>query len=418
MASEALFEVRENVMEKRLKEEIEQLTAGRFPNEKEAYGAFIRDLSEGVRKEERAYLFENSRERARTVYGNKIYIRGLIEISNICKNNCYYCGIRKDNRKIERYRLDAETIRACCRYGYEKGFRTFVLQGGEDPGLTDAVVTDLIRQIREEFPDCAITLSLGEWERESYQHFFDAGADRYLLRHETAEKWHYEKIHPPFPDCAITLSLGEWERESYQHFFDAGADRYLLRHETAEKWHYEKIHPPELFWEHRRKCLENLKEIGYQTGCGCMVGSPFQTPEHLGADLVYMKELQPHMVGIGPFISQKDTPFRKYPNGTLNQTLVLLAMIRLLLPQVLLPATTALGTIHPRGRELGILAGANVVMPNLSPRENRKKYLLYDDKLGTGEESGEGVELLRRQMEQIGYEVVTDRGDYPKKERG
>ena len=371
MASEALFEVRENVMEKRLKEEIEQLTAGRFPNEKEAYGAFIRDLSEGVRKEERAYLFENSRERARTVYGNKIYIRGLIEISNICKNNCYYCGIRKDNRKIERYRLDAETIRACCRYGYEKGFRTFVLQGGEDPGLTDAVVTDLIRQIREEFPD-----------------------------------------------CAITLPLGEWERESYQHFFDAGADRYLLRHETAEKWHYEKIHPPELFWEHRRKCLENLKEIGYQTGCGCMVGSPFQTPEHLGADLVYMKELQPHMVGIGPFISQKDTPFRKYPNGTLNQTLVLLAMIRLLLPQVLLPATTALGTIHPRGRELGILAGANVVMPNLSPRENRKKYLLYDDKLGTGEESGEGVELLRRQMEQIGYEVVTDRGDYPKKERG
>ena len=374
MASEALFEVRENVMEKRLKEEIEQLTAGRFPNEKEAYGAFIRDLSEGVRKEERAYLFENSRERARTVYGNKIYIRGLIEISNICKNNCYYCGIRKDNRKIERYRLDAETIRACCRYGYEKGFRTFVLQGGEDPGLTDAVVTDLIRQIREEFPD-----------------------------------------------CAITLSLGEWERESYQHFFDAGADRYLLRHETAEKWHYEKIHPPELFWEHRRKCLENLKEIGYQTGCGCMVGSPFQTPEHLGADLVYMKELQPHMVGIGPFIPHHDTPFAAQKAGTLELTLfllVLLAMIRLLLPQVLLPATTALGTIHPRGRELGILAGANVVMPNLSPRENRKKYLLYDDKLGTGEESGEGVELLRRQMEQIGYEVVTDRGDYPKKERG
>ena len=262
---------------------------------------------------------------------------GLIEISNICRNNCYYCGIRKDNRKIERYRLDEDTILACCQSGYEKGFRTFVLQGGEDPGLTEPVVTDLIRKIRR-----------------------------------------------GFPDCAITLSLGEWERESYQHFFDAGADRYLLRHETAEKWHYGKIHPPQLSWENRRKCLENLKAIGYQTGCGCMVGSPFQTPEYLGADLVYMKELQPHMVGIGPFISQKDTPFRDYPNGTLNQTLVLLAMTRLLLPQALLPATTALGTIHPRGRELGILAGANVVMPNLSPRENRKKYLLYDDKLGTG----------------------------------
>lgn len=363
--------VRENVMEKRLKEEIEQLAEGRFPDEKEVYGSFIRDLCEEDRHEERSYLFENARKRAKAVYGNKIYIRGLIEISNICKNNCYYCGIRKDNRKIERYRLDGETILACCRYGYEKGFRTFVLQGGEDPGLTEPVVTDLIRKIRREFPD-----------------------------------------------CAITLSLGEWERESYQHFFDAGADRYLLRHETAEKWHYGKIHPPRLSWENRRKCLENLKAIGYQTGCGCMAGSPFQTPEHLGADLVYMRELQPHMVGIGPFISQKDTPFRDYPNGTLNQTLVLLAMTRLLLPRVLLPATTALGTIHPRGRELGILAGANVVMPNLSPRENRKKYLLYDDKLGCGEESGEGVELLRQQMEQIGYEVVTDRGDYRKKERG
>ena len=358
-------------MEKRRKEEIEQLAAGRFPHEKEAYGSLLRDLCEEDRHEERAYLFENARKRAQAVYGNKIYIRGLIEISNICRNNCYYCGIRKDNRKIERYRLDEDTILACCQSGYEKGFRTFVLQGGEDPGLTEPVVTDLIRKIRR-----------------------------------------------GFPDCAITLSLGEWERKSYQHFFDAGADRYLLRHETAKKWHYGKIPPPQLSWENRRKCLENLKAIGYQTGCGCMVGSPFQTPEYLGADLVYMKELQPHMVGIGPFISQKDTPFRDYPNGTLNQTLVLLAMTRLLLPQALLPATTALGTIHPRGRELGILAGANVVMPNLSPRENRKKYLLYDDKLGTGEESGEGVELLRQQMKQIGYEVVTDRGDYREKERG
>ncbi len=350
----------------KLKEDIQKLSQGCFPDDKEAYGKLIGDLGENEKAQQ--YLFEKARETAALTYGNKIYIRGLIEISNICKNNCYYCGIRKDNRKVSRYRLSPEIILECCRYGYDKGFRTFVLQGGEDPGLTDEKMVDLI-----------------------------------------------SKIHREFPDCGITLSLGEKERESYQRFFDAGADRYLLRHETADSSHYRKLHPPELSLHHRMECLEILKEIGYQTGCGCMIGSPYQTEENLGQDLVYLKRFRPHMVGIGPFISQKDTPFRDFSNGTLTRTLIMLGLIRLLLPQVLLPATTALGTIHPRGREMGILAGANVVMPNLSPRENRKKYLLYDNKLGTGEESGEGLELLKQQMSRIGYEVVTDRGDYKEK---
>lgn len=355
-------------MNTHIREAIQLLEEGKFPNRGEEYGRWIDRLSEDENEEERQYLFQKAREASLRTYGNRIFIRGLIEISNICKNNCYYCGIRRDNRNISRYRLDEKTVLECCAYGYEKGFRTFVLQGGEDPGLTDEMIENLVSE-----------------------------------------------IHRAYPDCAITLSLGEKERESYQRFYDAGASRYLLRHETAGEEHYRKLHPPELSLEHRIGCLKTLKEIGYQVGCGCMIGSPFQTAEDLGRDLVYINKLKPHMVGIGPFISQKDTPFREYPNGTLTQTLVMLAMIRILQPRVLLPATTALGTIHPRGRELGILAGANVVMPNLSPRENRKKYLLYDNKLGTGEESGEGLELLKQQMKSIGYEVVIDRGDCPEK---
>lgn len=348
------------------KEKIDRLASGQFPDDAVSYGELIEYLSREEVKEERAYLFEKARAVSHENFGNRVFIRGLIEISNNCKNDCYYCGIRKSNCQASRYRLSREVILKCCREGYERGFRTFVLQGGEDPEISDEEMVQTVAAIRREFPDCAITLSLGEKERESYQRFFDAGAERYLLRHETADERHYRRLHPP------SLSLA-----------------------------------------HRMKCLEELKEIGYQVGCGCMIGSPFQTPENLGQDLVYMKKFQPHMVGIGPFISQKDTPFRDFANGTLRQTLVMLGMIRLLLPKVLLPATTALGTIDPHGREMGILAGANVVMPNLSPSASRKKYLLYDNKLGTGEESGEGLELLRKQMREIGYEVVVSRGDYP-----
>lgn len=312
------------------------------------------------------YLMESARETARQVYGNKIYMRGLIEFTNYCRNNCYYCGIRRENRQAERYRLTEEQILSCCQNGYRLGFRTFVLQGGEDVWYTDDSICHLVSEIKKNYPD-----------------------------------------------CAVTLSIGEKSRESYQRYFDAGADRYLLRHETADKTHYEKLHPAEMSFDNRIRCLRDLKEIGYQTGCGFMVGSPYQTIDSLYQDICLIRELQPEMTGIGPFIPQKDTPFGGMAQGTLEMTLRLLSVIRLIHPTVLLPATTALGTIHPMGREKGILAGANVVMPNLSPVGVRNKYILYDNKICTGEEAAECCNCMIRRMESIGYQVVVDRGDYP-----
>jgi len=313
------------------------------------------------------YLFQKADRLRQENYGNEIYIRGLIELTNYCKNDCIYCGIRRSNRNAQRYRLEPEDIMECCRTGYELGFRTFVLQGGEDGWYTDEKVCQILTAIKKDYPD-----------------------------------------------CAVTLSLGERSRESYQAWFDAGADRYLLRHETATPEHYAKLHPPELSLARRMECLHNLKEIGYQTGCGFMVGSPFQTAHHLAQDLLYIHELQPQMVGIGPFIPHHDTPFAKKPAGTVEDTLFYLAIIRLMLPKVLLPATTALGTIDPNGREKGVHAGANVIMPNLSPLSVRKKYMLYDNKISTGEEAAESVALLKKRMEAIGCQVIIGRGDYKK----
>lgn len=310
------------------------------------------------------YLRRRAAATARKYYGNHIYIRGLIEFTNYCRNNCYYCGIRRSNSHAERYRLDGEQILSCCDKGYELGFRTFVLQGGEDPFFTDERVCGLVAEIKKRYPD-----------------------------------------------CAVTLSIGEKPRESYQAYFDAGADRYLLRHETAAEEHYRMLHPAEMSLENRKRCLRDLKEIGYQTGCGFMVGSPGQTVATLYEDLRFIQSLQPEMVGIGPFIPQKDTPFGDREAGTLDRTLRLLSIIRLMNPRVLLPATTALGTIHPRGRELGILAGANVVMPNLSPVNVREKYKLYDNKICTGDEAAECRHCMERRMESIGYQVVVSRGD-------
>ena len=321
-------------------------------------------LIEGRTKELAEFLFERAREVRHAHYGRDVYIRGLIEFTNYCRNDCYYCGIRKSNSCLSRYRLTEEEILSCCRNGYELGFRTFVLQGGEDGWFTRERTTALIRRIHEEFPD-----------------------------------------------CAITLSVGEREREEYQEYFDAGANRFLLRHETADEEHYRYLHPAELSLKHRKECLWNLRHIGYQVGSGIMVGSPGQTAEHLAEDLLFLQELQPHMVGIGPFIPHKDTPFKEEKAGTLELTLFLLGLVRLMLPKVLMPATTALSTIHPDGRKMGILAGANVVMPNLSPQENRKLYSLYDNKRCMGDEAAEGLAMLRAEMEEIGYEIVSARGD-------
>jgi len=311
------------------------------------------------------YLFKKSRQVAIEHFGNSIYTRGLIEFTNHCKNNCYYCGIGNSNINADRYRLSTEEILSCCKTGYALGFRTFVLQGGEDGYYCDDDIVELVKKIKTEYPDCAVTLSIGE---RSY--------------------------------------------ESYQRYFNAGADRYLLRHETANEEHYKKLHPQNLSLNNRKQCLYNLKEIGFQVGTGFMVGSPFQTMENLAEDLIFVKEFCPEMIGIGPFIPHSATIFANEAAGSLELTLFLIGILRLLLPNSLIPATTALGTINSKGRESGILAGANVVMPNLSPVTVRKKYSLYDNKICTGEEAAECRSCLQNRMKNIGYELVVDRGDY------
>ncbi len=302
----------------------------------------------------------------KAIFGNAIYTRGLIEISSICKNNCLYCGIRRDNAEAERYRLTEKEILSCADEGHTLGFRTFVLQGGEDPYYTDEVLCGIVQKLKK-------------------QH----------------------------PNCAVTLSMGERSRESYRALYDAGADRYLLRHETADARHYAKLHPKEMSFDNRMHCLRDLRETGYQVGCGFMVGSPYQTPETLAKDLKFIETFRPEMCGIGPFIPHRSTPFRDEPAGTLELTLFLLSVIRLILPEVLLPATTALGTIHPLGREMGIKAGANVVMPNLSPVGVRKKYELYNNKICTGEESAQCRGCLEARMASVGCHLAVDRGDAP-----
>lgn len=314
---------------------------------------------------DRAYAAKIAKEISLREYGNNIYIRGIVEFSNYCKNDCYYCGIRRSNKSAARYRLTKEQILSCCDAGYKYGFRTFVLQSGEDKYYDTPKICDIVSSIK--------------------------------------------RAHP---DCAVTLSLGELGGDDYKAMFEAGADRYLLRHETASKEHYTKLHPPELSFENRLQCLYELKEIGYQTGCGMMIGSPFQNSECLAEDMLFIKKLNPQMVGIGPFIPHSKTPFAAQKAGSYEMTLFIISLIRIMLPKVLLPATTALGTINPRGREEGVLAGANVVMPNLSPLEVRKNYLLYDNKICTGDESAQCIQCMARRMESIGYKIKITRGDY------
>ena len=317
------------------------------------------------RDECREYLAQRAAAVRDRVYVKRVFIRGLIEFSNYCKNNCYYCGIRAGNRNIERFRLSADKILECADTGYELGFRTFVLQGGEDAHYTDTDFCYIISKIKE--------------------------------RH---------------PDCAVTLSLGERSYESYKALKEAGADRYLLRHETCNKSHYEELHPAEMSYENRLRCIDDLKSLGFQVGVGFMVGSPFQTYEDLANEMLFLKSINPQMVGIGPFIPHSDTPFCNETAGTAELTTFMLSLIRLTIPQVLLPATTALGTIDPMGREKGIMAGANVLMPNLSPADAKSKYMLYDGKICTGDEAAQCIVCLKNRIEKTGCHIVTDRGDY------
>lgn len=316
----------------------------------------------------RQYAYQKAREIAHQQFENKIYIRGLIEFSNYCKQNCLYCGLRRDNENLTRYRLHQEDIVACCKEAYDLGFRTFVMQSGEDDSYRDEEMIDIISSIKQQFPD-----------------------------------------------CAITLSMGEKTKETYQKYCDAGADRYLLRHETSDASHYQKLHPKGMNIEERKRCVYDLKEIGFQVGSGMMIGSPYQTIENLVDDFCFLQQLQPHMIGIGPYLPHIDTPFKNEQAGDLELTLFVLALLRMQYPNVLLPSTTALASLVENGRELGILAGANVVMPNISPKALRKHYSLYNNKASMGSEAKEGLEELKKRLELIGYEIVIDKGDYKKK---
>ena len=321
-------------------------------------------LFENYSEEDVAYATELARKIAVENFGKKIYFRGIIEFTNHCKCDCFYCGIRKSNRECQRYRLDLSDILACCAEGYENGFRTFVLQGGEDVWFHDERMCEIVRTIKKKYPDCAVTLSLGERSFESYKALKEAGADRYLLRHETADAEHFGVLHP--------------------------------KYQTLES---------------RMECLKHLKSLGYQTGCGIMVGTPGQSVKTLAKDMKFMEEFRPSMIGVGPFLPHKDTPLKDEKKGSVELTLYILALCRIMLPKVLLPATTALGTVEADGRKQGVLAGCNVVMPNLSPVSVRKKYMLYDEKAGTDVSAAQGIAILRKQMEEIGYEVVVGRGD-------
>lgn len=316
-------------------------------------------------EESASYLASLAREEATKIYGHGVFPRGLVEFTNYCKNNCYYCGIRGANQNANRYRLSQEEILSACENGYQLGYRSFVLQGGEDPYYTDEIMVSIVSEIRK-----------------------------------------------LYPDCAITLSLGERTKESYQKLYDAGADRYLLRHEAANPVLYQKLHPESLSLDNRLQCLWNLKEIGYAVGTGFMVGAPYQTVEDLVEDLLFIQKLDPQMVGIGPFVPHHDTRFKEEPSGSVELTTYLISILRLMNPHLLLPATTALGTIDPRGREKGVLAGANVVMPNLSPVAVRKDYSLYDNKICTGEEAAECAGCLGRRLSTIDYQLSFTRGDY------
>lgn len=322
-------------------------------------------LLSGFTEEDRLYAAKAAREVTDSIYGKDIYIRGIVEFSNICKNDCYYCGLRAGNNNLERYRLTEDEIYECCKEGYEYGFRTFVLQSGEDLHFDTETICRIISRIKNDYPECAITLSIGE---KTY--------------------------------------------EEYKAYKEAGADRYLLRHETANKAHYERLHPENMSWDNRIRCLYDLKSLGYQTGCGIMIGSPYQTTECIVDDMLFMADFKPEMIGLGPFLPHSDTPFRDEPKGSYELTLLLISLCRLMLPHALIPATTALGTIKPLGREEGVQAGANVIMPNLSPVAVRKKYMLYDNKICTGDSSGECRGCIEKRMEVIGYNVVISRGDY------
>ena len=313
------------------------------------------------------YLQSQARQVANDVFGKGIFVRGLIELTNVCRNDCYYCGIRKSNTAVERYMLTAEQVMQCCEQGHKLGFRTFVLQGGELPRDKWQWIAGLVAEIKT--------------------------------------SWN---------DCAVTLSLGEWPKDVYKEFHKAGADRYLLRHESHNATHYSMLHPAEMSLTNRLQCLNWLKELGFQVGTGIMAGSPWQTLDNIVEDIEFIENFQPEMIGLGPFVPQHETPLGNHATGSAELTCKLYSIFRLMFPNALIPSTTALNSIDPHGRIKGIMAGANVVMPNLSPTNVRELYALYDGKSSVNAEAAEGIAQLEAQLKTIGYHINWSRGDFNK----
>ena len=339
---------------------IERIASGKELSVKEWIQAI--DCDDPGYAEELKAAASDTRDR---IYGKKVFARGLIEFTSYCRNDCYYCGLRRSNKNALRYRLSYDCIMDTAEAGYRAGFRTFVLQGGEDSYFTDERLIMIIRGIKERYPD-----------------------------------------------AAVTLSVGERSFESYKALKEAGADRYLLRHETADDVHYRKLHPDDMSQENRIRCLYDLKELGYQTGAGMMVGSPGSSSRTLAEDMVFLSSLKPEMVGIGPFIPHSATPFRDEKRGSVDLTLRMVSLVRLALPHAMIPSTTALATASSDGQLQGILHGANVIMPDITPQSERSKYMIYDGKKITGDEAGENLRQIAEGMESIGYELSMERGDY------
>lgn len=310
-------------------------------------------------------LFEAADSVRKNFVGDEIHLRGLIEFSNICKNNCCYCGLRRDNRKISRYRLENAEILELAAHGAAMGLKTIVLQSGEDAYYGCERLCEIIRGIKR-------------------------------------------------LNVALTLSIGEKSLEDYQAYHAAGADRFLLRIETTDRTLYER-HDPEMSWEARRQCLTDLRRAGLEVGSGCLVGLPGQTVASLADDILFFKEIEADMIGIGPFIPHPDTPLGDASGGRLETALKVMALTRLLLPDINIPATTAMETLAQDGQIRALKAGANVIMPNITLTDYRRYYELYPGKSATGYTPDESLKKVVAKIESIGRKVALGFGFHEKK---
>jgi biotin synthase len=326
------------------------------------------DIIKWLKADDAAELFAMADDIRKRYFKDEVHIRGIIEFSNYCMKNCFYCGLRRDNKTIERYRISEDEIIDTALKAGELGYKTILLQSGEDGGYTIEGLCAIIKRIRSNL------------------------------------------------DCAITLSLGEKSFDEYRSLRDAGADRYLLRFETSDRGLFNKL-KPDSSYENRLDCIKNLKKLGFQVGSGFMVGLPGQTYEILADDILLLRELDLDMIGIGPFLSHHNTPLGNSASGTLDLTLRALAIIRILMPDVHIPATTAMGTVEKGGREKALQCGANVIMPNVTPIKYRKYYEIYPNKICIDDAPSDCRACIEGMLKSLGRAAATNKGDSIKVKR-